>query len=241
MGLVRVVAPWILSGCFYSLQQEKACHPGSRRKLPPPAYMVLPGLHSVVCCAFPMHTNNQDLVSVVVARCISYAPKVCSRCSRCCGCLLLYDRQCMGLRLNSARGPGLYHRSWHLSFLHLLSTPSFPWLLSISRASRHIPQGSQQWWQDHLPIGPPSPNSRDKASSTMMKSKGLSTDPWWTPTFTSNSWLKPSPTRTRLHALAYIPWTKRTIHSVSPSFLMAHYLFLRETRSNAFSGSTKAI
>ena len=30
-------------------------------------------------------------------------------------------------------------------------------------------------------------NSRDKASSTMMRSSGLSTEPWWTPTFTSNS------------------------------------------------------
>ena len=38
-------------------------------------------------------------------------------------------------------------------------------------------------------------NSCDKASSTMMKGKGLSTDPWWTLTFTSNSLLKPSPTR----------------------------------------------
>ena len=39
------------------------------------------------------------------------------------------------------------------------------------------------------------------------QSKGLSTDPWWTPTFTSNSLLEPSPTPTRLRALAYIPWT----------------------------------
>ena len=35
--------------------------------------------------------------------------------------------------------------------------------------------------------GTPERNSRDKASSTMMKSSGLSTDPWWTPTFTLNS------------------------------------------------------
>ena len=39
--------------------------------------------------------------------------------------------------------------------------------------------------------GTPARNSRDKASNTMMKSKGLSMDPWWTPTFTSNSLLKP--------------------------------------------------
>ena len=89
--------------------------------------------------------------------------------------------------------------------------------------------------------GTPALNSRDKASSTMMKSKGLSTDPWWTPTFTSNSLLKPSPTRTRLRALAYIPWTNCTIHSSTPSFHRAHQITFRGTRSNAFSRSTKAI
>ena len=89
--------------------------------------------------------------------------------------------------------------------------------------------------------GTPARNSRDKGSSTMMKSKGLSTDPWWTPTFTSNSLLKPSQTRTRLHPLAYIPWTSRTIHSSTPSFLRAHKITFWGTRSNAFSRSTKAI
>ena len=87
--------------------------------------------------------------------------------------------------------------------------------------------------------GTPARNSRDKASSTMMKSKGLSTDPWWTSTFTSNSWLKP--TQTRLCKLAYIPWTNRAIHSSTPSFLRAHQITFRRTRSNAFSRSTKAI
>ena len=100
-----------------------------------------------------MHTYNQDLVSVTVARYISYAPKVCSHCSRCCCCLLLYDIQHMGIHLNSARGPGLHHRSWPLSFLHLPSIPSSQWLLSISKAPWHIPLGCQQWWQDHLQIG----------------------------------------------------------------------------------------
>ena len=55
--------------------------------------------------------------------------------------------------------------------------------------------------------GTPQRNSRDKASSTMMKSSRLSTEPWSTPTFTSNSSLYPSPIRTRLLALKYIPWT----------------------------------
>ena len=101
-----------------------------------------------------MHTYNQDLVSVVVAGCISYVTKVFSHCSGCCCCLLLYSCS-MGVRLNSARGPGLYHRSCPLSFLHLPSIPSSLWLISISRASWHILLGSQQWWQDHLHIGPP--------------------------------------------------------------------------------------
>ena len=75
----------------------------------------------------------------------------------------------------------------------------------------------------------------------MMKSSGLSTDPWWTPTFTLNSSLYPSPTRTRLRAFAYIPCTSRTIHSSTPSFLSAHQMTFWGTRSNAFSRSMKAI
>ena len=89
--------------------------------------------------------------------------------------------------------------------------------------------------------GTPAPNSRDRASSTMMKSKGLSTDPWWNPTFIPNSLLKHSSTRTRLRALAYIHWTNHAIHSSTPSFLRAHQITFRGTRSNAFSRSTKAI
>ena len=69
--------------------------------------------------------------------------------------------------------------------------------------------------------GTPALNSCDKSSSTMMKSKRLNTDPWWSRTFTSNSLLKPYPTRTWLRALAYIAWTNRTIHSSTPSFLRA--------------------
>ena len=54
-----------------------------------------------------MHTYNQDLVSAIVARCISYAPRDCSLCSRCCCCLLLYDRQRIGISLNSAGDPDI--------------------------------------------------------------------------------------------------------------------------------------
>ena len=41
-------------------------------------------------------------------------------------------------------------------------------------------------------------NSLDRASNTKMKSSGLRTEPWWTPTPTSNSLLYPSPTLTLL-------------------------------------------
>ena len=74
-----------------------------------------------------------------------------------------------------------------------------------------------------------------------MKRSGLRTVPWWTPIFTSNSSLYPSPTWTQLHAFAYIPFTSRTVHSSSPSFLSAHQMIFRGTQSKAFSRSTKAI
>ena len=101
--------------------------------------------------------------------------------SRCCCYLLLYDRQHMGNHLNSAGGSDLYPRSWPLSFLHLLSTPSSPWLLSISRASWHIPLGSQQWWQDHLHIGPPR-KVQSRTSMTRPPARWWRTGGWvWSP------------------------------------------------------------
>ena len=69
--------------------------------------------------------------------------------------------------------------------------------------------------------------------------QGLSMDPWWTPTFASNSWLEPSPTQTWLRALAYIPWINRTIHFPTHFFLRAHQITFRGTQSNAFSRSTR--
>ena len=81
--------------------------------------------------------------------------------------------------------------------------------------------------------GTPERNSHDKTSSTMMKSSGLSTEPWWTLTFTSNSSLYPSPTQTRLRALAYIPYTSHTIHSSTLSFISTHQMIFQGTQSNA--------
>ena len=82
-------------------------------------------------------------------------------------------------------------------------------------------------------------NSRDKASSTMMKSSRLSTQPWWTLTFTLNSSLYSSPTRTWVCTLAYIPCTTRTIHSSTPSFLSAHQMTFWGTPSDASPGLQK--
>ena len=45
----------------------------------------------------------------------------------------------------------------------------------------------------------------------------------------------------QLLALEYIPCTRRTINSSTPSFLSAHQMTFLGTRSNAFSRSTKAM
>ena len=120
----------------------------SKRKLPPQACQVQPGLPSVVC-----HPRGVQFPGTVYiykgpfsrawAHCISCAPSACSHCSCCCP--LQCDRQSMETRLNSAEGPVPYRRSWSLSFLHLLSVLSSPLLLSKSRASWHIPQAIQRW------------------------------------------------------------------------------------------------
>ena len=117
---------------------------------------------------------NQDLVSVV-ASCISYAPKVRSHCSRCC-CCLLYDRHRMGI-----------HRSRPLPQIKTFVFTAFTPNPIFSMASFHIKSllthssresamiiGSSAYRSSQ---GTPARNSCDKASSTMMKNKGLSMDP----------------------------------------------------------------
>ena len=65
--------------------------------------------------------------------------------------------------------------------------------------------------------GQPVRNSLDRASNTIMKRRGLRTEPWWTPTPTPNSSLYPSSTLTLLLASLYMDWTTRTSHSSIPS------------------------
>ena len=143
-----VAAPWTSSRRFshmlwlkvHSHLLLRVCLLGSKKKLPPPACQVQPGLPSVVChpksMQFPgtVYICSQGPLSSAWALCISCAPSACSHC-RCCCCPLQCDRRCMETRLNSAGGPGPYCRSWSSSILHLLSVLSFPLLLSKSRAS----------------------------------------------------------------------------------------------------------
>ena len=82
--------------------------------------------------------------------------------------------------------------------------------------------------------GTPTLKFLDKASSTMIKCRGLRTEPWWTPTPTSNSSLYSEPTLTRLRALLYIACTRHNIHSSTPTFLIAHHKTFQGTWSNAF-------
>ena len=121
-------------------------------------------------------------MSVVEAHCIFYAPKVCSHCSRCCCCLLLYDGQRMGICMNSARGQGLpvpqimtfvfpvftLNPFFSMASFHIKS------LLTHSSSESAMMKRSSAYRSSQ---GTPARNSHDNASSTMMKSKGLSTDP----------------------------------------------------------------
>ena len=74
----------------------------------------------------------------------------------------------------------------------------------------------------------------------MMKSKGLSTEPWWIPTFTLN--LLPSTLfiLTLLLLPEYIAMTILTNHSITPSFLKDHLTTALGILSKGFSRSTKA-
>ena len=145
-----VAAPWTSSRRFshvlwlkvHSHQLLRACLLGSKRNLPPPACQVRLRLPSVVCHSRGVQFHgtvyicSQGPLSSAWVHCISCAPSICSRCRRCC---CRHMETC----LNSARGPGPYHRS--SSFLHLLSILSPPLLLSKSRASWHFPRAIQRW------------------------------------------------------------------------------------------------
>ena len=66
-------------------------------------------------------------------------------------------------------------------------------------------------------------NSQGNTSKTMMDSRGLSTEPWWTPTWTLNTPLYELFILTGLLAFWYIIWTTCTIHSDMLTFLKAYH------------------
>ena len=214
---------------------------GSKRKLPPPACQVWLGLPSVVCrpggVQFPVtaYICSHGPLSSAWVHCISCAPSAWSHCRRCCCCPLQCDRRRMETCLNSAEGPDPCRRSWSSSFLHLLSVLFFFHCFFPSQ------EPSDTFLRHRGPPKGPQSKTLVIASSTMMKRSRLITEAWWTPTFTSNSSLYYSPTWTQLRTFAYIPYTSRTIHSSTPSFLSAHQMTFRGTRSKAFSRSTKAM
>ena len=110
------------------------------------------------------------------------------------------------------------------------SNPSFHALTRSTHSSREVAMITRSSAKNSSQ-GTPTLKSLDKASSTMIKSSGLRTEPWCTPTPTSNSSLYSEPTLTRLRALLYIACTRRTIHSSTPTFLVAHHKTFRGTRS----------
>ena len=140
-------------GVFTSVVVESSQPPAAKsmslRKLPPPACQTRLELSSVVCrlrgVQFPgsMYICNQGPLSSAWSHCIS--PSAYSLCRGCCCCPLQCDKQHMGTHLNSAGDTVPFHRSWSLSFLHLLSALSPPLLLSRSRAFWHIPPSIQLW------------------------------------------------------------------------------------------------
>ena len=148
-----VAAPWTSSRQFsyvlwlkvHSHQLLRTCLLGSKRKLSPRACQVQLWLPSAVCRPKGMQfPGTMDICNRVPCQALEpTAFLVLRRCRRCCCWPFQCDRQFMETRLNSAGGPGPYHRS--SSFLHLLSFLSPPLLIYKSRASWHIPQAIQ-WW-----------------------------------------------------------------------------------------------
>ena len=80
------------------------------------------------------------------------------------------------------------------------SNPSFHALTCSTHSSREVAMITRSFAKSSSQ-GTPTLKSLDKASSTMIISRGLRTEPWWTPTPTSNSSLYSEPTLTRLCAL----------------------------------------
>ena len=83
----------------------------------------------------------------------------------------------------------------------------------------------------------PDLNSSDNVSRTILKNKGLSTDPWWIPTFTTNSLLTLPLT---LNPTCWILVHSLHNHSSTSNLGIAHHTKSHGSLSKAFSKSTNA-
>ena len=71
-------------------------------------------------------------------------------------------------------------------------------------------------------------------SITVIKSRGLKTDPWFNPSFTLNTLLSPSVVLTTVCAPSYIGMATFTNHSSTPAFLRAHLVTSLGILTNVF-------
>ena len=117
---------------------------------------------------------------------------------------------------------------------------SFHFLNFSFNSSSHFPT-STRLSAYSISHGRPSLTLCVTASITIMKSSGLSTEPWCTPTFTPNHSLTHPPYDLILVlACLYMAIAALTNHSSTPNFLMAHSTTFLGTLSKAFSRSTNA-
>ena len=151
-----VADPWTSSRRFshvlwlkvHSHLLLRACLLGSKRKLPPQACQVRPGLPSVVChprgVQFPgtVYIYSQGPFSSAWAHCISCAPSACSHCRRCCCCPLQCDRQRMETRLQEVQS----RTADHDFCLFCIYSQSF--LLHCFFPSQEPPDTFLKWFSD---------------------------------------------------------------------------------------------
>ena len=110
---------------------------------------------------------------------------------------------------------------------------SFHFLNFSFNSSSHFPTSTRSSAYS-ISHGRPSLTVCVTASITIMKSNGLSIEPWYTPTFTPNhSLTDPSYDLTLVLACLYMAITALTNHSSTPNFLMAH--------STTFLGTVKGL
>ena len=141
----------------------------------------------------------------------------------------------------------LYQRIPHITlvlssfiFRPLSLRHSFHFLNFSFNSSSHFPTSTRSSAYS-ISHGRPSLTLCVTASITMMKSSGLSTEPWCTPIFTPNhSLTHPSYDLILVVACLYMAITALTNHSSTPNFLMAHSTTFLGTLSKAFSRSTNA-